>query len=403
MILRREPSGPADPAAWPRSGTWELDELFRALRDGVLDLEAAWEAGLLATRLQADAIAETVGPELTSVYENLAQRRRFGDPLHRRAVVQALLGQLHAEVFRVEHWGTLAIDRASGVPVYRTALDVGGEPVEQRLDQVVARRFWGLGFVGDDVDLTDAVSRQAVRVGVARLARDLTDLGKVLRRPPPTVVPMIPNHQDRQFEQLMLDILVENQPRARPARLREDFCQKTDLRVRYEGLARSRGARVQVKATANPERHRERLADIQRREHLVILSPVQLAEYVDTATRQPATTSLLREELHAFWSCLPSLPVDVEGLSYTIKEVLQRALLRPTEDPRGPMGLVPPPVRRVVRAFVRDESFRATAALKRDLDSGAHQHERPDGRLHFRVAPGARSCPRPPHAAAEGG
>jgi hypothetical protein len=188
----------------------------------------------------------------------------------------------------------------------------------------------------------------------------------------------------------MLDILDENNPRARPARLREDFCQKTDLRVRYEGLDRKSGARVQVKSTANPDLHAERIADIRRLEHMVILSPVRLAEFVDAQTRGTATPPLDRDLLRTFWSSLPDQPLDLRGLAYSIREVLNLGLASAHRDPRGPLGSIPFAVRQLVREFVRAESFRCTAVMRSDEDSGAVFYERPDGRMHFRAAPSAR-------------
>src|SRR5690606_13045844 len=175
----------------------------------------------------------------------------------------------------------------------------------------------------------------------------------------------VPSHADRRFEQLMLDVLDENFQRARPAPLVEDFCQKTDLRVRYPGLDRRRGARVQIKSTANPALHEERLATIRRRDTLVILSPVPLAEFIDEQQRTPAADRLLSAaELRSFWSCLASQPLAIDELAYAIRAVLFDALAHAGDDPRGPMAAVPAALRLVIRTYVRDRAFRTTRALR---------------------------------------
>ena len=215
MIVRSSSPEHPDRPAWPACGTWELDDLFRDLREAVLDLEDAWLDGSLSARVADALLPERIGPDLLATYVALTRRRPAGDLARRRETVLALLDQLHHEVFRVETWGTLDRAPIRNAPsgLFLTAIE-GSPPVVQRLDQIVSRRFWGLGFLGEEPSVDDEISRMAVREGVARLARDLTDLGRVLLRPARGVASLIPGHDDRRFERLMIDILDENQPRA---------------------------------------------------------------------------------------------------------------------------------------------------------------------------------------------
>lgn len=342
-----------------------MDQLFRTLRATVLHLEDGWRDGCLRARLSDPGVEDVLGPDLFGTYAELSARAPGADPDLRRQGIHALLSQLRDQVFSVERWGVVRGRVARGGGPLETALEEGGPQVPQRIDQVAARRFWGLGFVHEhDVDATDALTRRCVRYGVRRFARDVRDLARVLRRPPDDASILVPPHDDRRFEQLMLDILDENHPRARPAPLVEDFCQKTDLRVRYPGLDRQRGARVQIKSTANPRLHEERVSTIRRRETIVILSPVALAEFIDEQQRAGPERLLTGDELIAFWRCLPGEPTSITELSYSIRSLLFRALDDGTVDPRGPMAAVPLPLRHLIRTLVRDRAFRTTQALR---------------------------------------
>ena len=70
----------------------------------------------------------------------------------------------------------------------------------------------------------------------------------------------------------------EHEHHARIAPLHEDFLEKTDIRVRYPGLKRRRGARIQVTQIADYELHDEKVSRIRASNEFVILSPRTLAD-----------------------------------------------------------------------------------------------------------------------------
>jgi hypothetical protein len=78
---------------------------------------------------------------------------------------------------------------------------------------------------------------------------------------------------------LILDILNEDDRRARMAPLVEDFLEKTDFRVKYPEVKRRRGARVQVTSIIALELHETKLQAINLAEELVFLSPLSLAKF----------------------------------------------------------------------------------------------------------------------------
>ena len=378
---------------WPDCGAWELEAFWRELHRLVLALEESAAAGGLRAHLDEPGVIAVIGPDLGSAYRHLVRRPPAASPQHRkkrRQVVHALLAQLRDEAFVVRKWGVARGSLWQRRALLETSVEESAH-VAQRLDQVAARRFWGLGFVHeDDTCASDELARHAVRRAVRRFARDLRDLADVLRRRTDPEMVLVPSHTDRSFEQLMLDVLDENHHRAEAARLAEDFCQKTDLRVRYPGLDRARGARVQVKATRSPKIHEIRIADIRNRETLVILSPVAIAEFIDAQVNDRTHALLDRDQLEAFWRCIPGEPTTIDELAPAIGRVFARALAHPTVDPRGPMALVPDALRLAIRIYVRNEAFRSTDALRRSELSGTRYRRGNDGRL--RAAPGLDSA-----------
>ncbi|MBI5850988.1 MAG: hypothetical protein HZB39_08160 [Planctomycetes bacterium] len=365
MIRKLELDESSRDARWPACSAWDLASFWRELRKAVFAFEDAIDDGALPDAFADDALTLAIGPVLRRTYRAIAARGSdsAAGP-RRREVVHALLDQLHDEAFVVRKWGV-----ARGSPWRRkagieTAVDAQ-DLVVQRLDQVAARRFWGLGFVHEDnADASDELARQAVRAAVARFARDRLDLDDVLRRMPDPKLVLVPGHADRRFERLMLDILDENHHRAEPARLAEDFGQKTDLRVRYPGLDRARGARVQVKAARIPQVHELRVADIRNKDTLVILSPVTIARFIDAQVHRRMAPLLDKQQLDAFWRSIPGQPTTIDELAPAIGVILDDALRSPTRDPRGPLALVPAALRVVIRMFVRHEAFRSTQALR---------------------------------------
>lgn len=384
MIRRIDLDARRKPPRWPNLGAWELDGFWKELRRSILALEAASGDATLGERLNEPGLLEAIGPDLFSTYRALARRSKpdaSAQREKRREVVHALLDQLHGEAFAVRTFGVARGSIWQKKPVLETWIE-GGAIVRQRLDQVAARRFWGLGFSHeDDAAATDELARYAVLRSVRRFARDLRDLADVLRRLPDPAAVMVPRHADRRFEQLMLDILDENFRRAEVAGLAEDFCQKTDLRVRYPGLERARGARVQVKAARSQRVHQLRIADIRNRETLVILSPVALAEFLAEIVSRRVEAPIERAQLDAFWRSIPGEPTTIDELAPALGRLFDAAIRSQPSDPRGPMAQVPEAVRAMVRAFVRYEAFRSTEALRRKEASGTRYRRAPDGRL----------------------
>lgn len=385
---------------WPRIDAWELEDFFRSLRASVLELEEANRLGVLRERLADSGLLDRVGPEIAQSYERLAEERSERLLSLRQDAVHALIDQARREIFDLREYATARAFRGEGPASVGDAFDLAGEHEEPqngraaaptrpprlvaarlrdgveeylRIDQVVAVRFWGIGFVFDDQETTNEIAREVARQTASRLGRDLRHLQKVLLRfrpnDPTAVTRMVPRPDERGFEQLMLDILNEERPCARAAPLSEDFLEKTDLRVRYPGLERKRGGRVQVTQITDETMHREKLQRIRHVNQFVVLSPLTVARFVNGELHrgEDEPRALEHFDLDAFWHCLPDLPSDVPSLAAMIKRMLLSAVRRPHDSPRGPLANVPWALRNILRIYVRNDVFRATRELRDHL------------------------------------
>lgn len=385
-------------ADWPPSGALDLTHAFEALFAGVRDLEAGLYAGELARELARPDVRAAIGPALIQAYEALqrAPRPPFAGA-RRTETVQKLLEQTRAELVRVERTypaefvpETLVEGRELGSRARLRVLH-GDQPV-LRLDQALSARFWGVAFAFEAPGHADLLARAVLRDSALSLAVDLSDLAKILERIGaderfPALVPTLKN---RAFERLMLDILNEEREAASLAPLAQDYSQKTDLRYdTARGLGRQRGARVQVTSLTSLHLHDEKRARIHHLDKIVLLSPIELARFLDDELhgRRPFHVPLERELLHRLWSAIGT-PATVPELVNTFGQRFQNALQDRTSDPRGPIASVPAPLRELVRAWVDRSALRSTRLLRAYEDRFGPDSSKRDGRMrHRRAAP----------------
>jgi hypothetical protein len=262
----------------PVIGQSDVTEVCRDLCESIVELERAFEAEELSSRLTSGCFEQVLGPQLYETYGRLAD----SSPglLHHLRIdaVRALLAQLrndlspshvaHAQVHmppRGNSWTTES--ETDPHPTLRFKLvDAsfgGASSTTLRFDQMLDACFWRIGFTFETRDLCDAFAQQVVRKATGRLASDLRGLQKILERLNQRTfdkeeLRIVPYPRERRFEHLILDILNEEDLHARRAPLVEDFHEKTDLRVSYPELTRRRGARVQVTSIIAPEHHERR-------------------------------------------------------------------------------------------------------------------------------------------------
>lgn len=386
----------------PIVATTEVDRFFRELRQTVVNLENAYRKEILPVYLPRVDVESQFGTALFNVYSRLVRRPFIKDPQGRRIeTVFALLEQVRDQLLETDTWfhaervedRRKELELIDGNPGSTQSLsrylttDISGEEVLLRIDQVIEARNWRIGFVFGDSAETDRMSALTVKRSLEHLVCELKDLEIMLPRIAQAELGRFPKlvapRCGRVLEQPVVDILNEDSKQAQLTRLSEDYCQKTDIRVRYPELHRPRGARIQVTWAPTQFTHQRKVDSISRAEHYTILSPWALA---DAAPQVGQTRSEYRPEfdntlISRIWSSIAGQPLDTATLALEFRAILNRALHSPVCDPRGPMALVPPSFREYIRQWVRFESMRSTKALRQwEADGGTFQR-RADGRL----------------------
>lgn len=166
-------------------------------------------------------------------------------------------------------------------------------------------------------------------------------------REPDGAPPIVPGLWERAFERLMVDVLNEERHAAHLARLAEDYLEKTDVRyLARTHIGRPNGARIQVLLLTNPDLYKEKIAGIGNPEHFVLLSPIDLAHWVNAEMQgQRSFIEPLDQALLA--RLLPALghPRTVPELADAFGQIFERALQHRLADARGPMAAVCPACR----------------------------------------------------------
>jgi hypothetical protein len=372
---------------WPVIGQSDVADVCREICEAIVGLERAFEAGELSIKLTSGCFEQALGSALYGTYRKLADKAP--GPLHylRVDAVRALLAQLENDLVPTQvalakvHPPTEGDSRkeaeAGADPSPRLHFKLvdarfeGARSVTLRFDQMLDARFWRIGFTFETLDLCNAFAQEIVRSATSRLASGLLGLQRILERfsskTPKRELRIVPYPWDRRFEHLMLDILNENDRHASVAPLVEDFLEKTDLRVKYRGLKRSRGGRVQVTSIVAPELHKTKLEAIRLVEELVFLSPLSLAAFVDSLRDQTAASPISSAPSFALaplWACLEVKPTDVPQLASELRRIMFRALEGAPDSPLGPMVRVPLPMRQLIRLFVETHAIDSTRRLR---------------------------------------
>jgi hypothetical protein len=407
-----EPLGTDDSLVWPPLDLhyWQLEDAYRGLRACVLACEEALRMGELSALLRDGDYWRTLGPHVAAIYRRLAAAPRPAQIELRHEAALILLEQVREDIFTdrtvaeaevLSRWEAPEAEVAASIeePAVPNDTTQGREPAPPparirmvsarfgvgaaaplRMDQVLSARCWGIAFQFVDSEDSDYVARSTLEATSKRLASDLRDLHKILTRIGARKVPvrqLVPRPRQRRFERLVLDVINEPSPTARLAPLEEDILEKTDLRLRLTGLARKRGARIQVTQIAHVGLHEEKLARIPAVEQLVVLSPLTLAQFVARELMKP--TGLLPQEVQRLLDLFPDRPADAAALATSIKRAMLRALQPPWPDPRGPAAAVPKALRYVIQRFAESEAFRSTSVLREAetvsgrIDSGGAQ------------------------------
>ena len=332
---------------------------FESLKACLVDLESHLAAGSL-TDDHAEAAGEAGGEELLRVYRNLSDRGLRPQGNFRRDSVNELLAAA-GDLLRTER--TFPAEPLPAASSWHPAQVGEGEAkkIMQR-HHMLSMRYWGSAPAFADKTLQLAYEKEVWVSVTKRLAADLSGLEKieawlVQKSKLKGSTKVLPKDQGSDFERLVIDILDELSRVARRAPLHEDYLEKTDLRVSYKNLDRSRGARVQVTATTDPRRLEQKLSRMTKPGEFVLFSPRPMVEAV-------LAKRFLDVDTAKFWDCFPNKPAFVEEAAAMMKTMMTDAIKRKGEHPWGPAGFIPAPVRDIVQQYVQQEAAETTRQMK---------------------------------------
>jgi hypothetical protein len=371
---------------WPVISQSDVADICGQVCESIIGLERAFEAGELSSKLTSGCFDHVAGPLLYNTYGRLAESAP--GPLHHLRVeaVRALLAQLQNDLLPIhvahgrvrispegDSWpAEIGAEARPKSPLFVDASLDGASSATLRFRQMLDARFWRIGFTFETLDLQDAFAQALVRTATVRLASDLRGLQQIVERLSKRTLDdelrIVPYPAERRFEHLMLDILNEDEHHANVAPLVEDFFEKTDLRVKYRGLKRTRGGRVQVTSIVAPELHETKLQAIKLAEEFVFLSPLSLAQFVGSL-KGPSSPAISISGTPPFalaplWDCLEGRPADIPQLAAELKRITHRALAGTPDSAHGPMTRVPLPIRQLIRLFVETHAIASTNRLR---------------------------------------
>lgn len=231
-----------------------------------------------------------------------------------------------------------------------------GQTIEMRLDQAARVRRWGIEICPQNQVLADKVYSYLTQAAIRRLESNLHQINKMClslttgNLSHPEAILWNCSGLGYLMEELILDVLNEHNDCSRRANLHEDLFEWTDLRIKYPDLKRKNGARVQVKLSTSASKQASPRHYVGA---YVVLSPLKIAEYLGRLSDGSKEGSI-REE---FWNSFETPPIDEKELGRALQRIFRYALENKSYGPLGPITRIPRPIREVIQAYVRSESF----------------------------------------------
>ena len=318
-----------------------------------------------AGRLEAERV---LGPVIARRYEEADFSLDDGVGQFREVCIKAALEEVRRVLIAPDcHFASSGVDAAGNHKVAHKGVEFA-----LRSDQAASVRFWGICIEPEDVDRCRSLAGYILRRVLDRLDSDLGAVSRLCQGVEdgsihPDSIRFCRKGLGQLFERLMVDVLNEDCRRASRANLWEDLLEWTDLRVKYPGLPRKNGARVQIKLIGQETVHEQEVGRWRHPQSYVVLSPVRLARYVEFCCEGGRTEKF---DEGGFWACLNGQPADRVELSNALLRVIKAALRTPkAAHPLGPVASLPKPIGNLIRAYVRDEAFEAADRMRESLQS----------------------------------
>lgn len=326
------------------------------------ELEECWRRQCLERALGCTDNRMLLGSQLAGLYDRLTVQPSEQLSRFRKEWIQNTLDEFRSAW--VEPTASFRAVWSDSTHAYRVANN--GTEISVRNDQARQARIWRVGIEPDDFRQAVHLANSVLHASLYRLAADIRCIGRMCVAYESGYLPNADqihwNVHSRgiAFERLIADILNEEEFCATRASLGEDLFEWTDLRVKYPGLPRKYGARVQVKLIGDECLESQQTAHRRNQEIYVILTPVRLAQYIEQCLEAGAQTWGGDD----IWACFPGQPADTSELAHALSKVFERAIESNESHPLGPMLKVPSPVRRLVQGFVRTAAFSAAERMR---------------------------------------
>jgi hypothetical protein len=345
----------------------EMAQRVKDVCEMVRELEDAHERGFLEKHINRVGMKSLLGIQLFRYYQRLA-----------------LKPPVNAKDF-LSYWVNFALESFSSSlrPPTRIYELISGSSFqdgrcnlkvihdEQTLflkqHQLISCRYWGIWFNTESTQLDNSLTTFILIQMLMKLASDLSCIKQMARAfvkggTKLDELRMTASGVGIDFLRIIHDVLNEHEHIAHIATLIEDVMERTDLRLRYQKLNRKRGARVQISYAGKAEHHFSKLAKIHLGEEYVFLSPYGLAH---TILHESSSQFLSSINWNEFWCNCSQQTNDDEELAMMIKRNFDHAMSRATDHPMGPMGILRPELKQVIRAVAEHDAFLATVQLRR--------------------------------------
>lgn len=118
---------------------------------------------------------------------------------------------------------------------------------------------------------------------------------------------------------------------------------------------------MQISYADRKEHHISKQAKMHLGPEYVFISPYGLAESI---LHEPSLPFLSDVDWHVFWSHCGKHTDNPEELAWTLKQIFNRARIQATDHPMGPLGLLRPELKQIIRAVAKHAAFCATNQLR---------------------------------------
>jgi hypothetical protein len=253
--------------------------------------------------------------------------------------------------------------RTSSVAANQVICQTQKGEVRLRFDQVAYQRRWGVEVFSPKNKLDEKIAAYCLREALDRLMSDWASVNRLTAEwshdsHSLQQISFTEEQMGNRFELVVLGILNEEEQLARQATLYRDVRTWKDLEIARLGELRK--VRIQVKFLANIGQNDMEIARSRWSRRTVVISPVEIARFTEREQEAAVAPWTWRE----FLESLPHRVYDLQDLASTIYELFYAALERDANGPDEPVASVPPLLRRVVRAYVRERGLEVDRAWR---------------------------------------